>query len=99
MFSLLNDITLGVFSTPFTYKRDWGDVELTGVFSEKTDNEGVGGGSFTDHSHTLQLQEAVVIEHDIELRKTVVVKDVSYQIIDSQTDVTGLTTLSLRRYQ
>jgi hypothetical protein len=94
----LNQSVLMTFAEPFTYKASAGDVLLQGIFDDKTATEQAGGSGFMDRSYSLQLLQATVVVNAIELRKTVTVRDVDYQIIDIQSDTSGMATLSLRRY-
>jgi len=98
MFSGLNDSVLSAFAEPFIYKGAAGDVQLQAVFDDVIQSEAIGGIGFGDRLHTLQLQQSVVVANTIELHKTVSVRGVYYQIIDIQGDVSGMATLTVRRY-
>jgi hypothetical protein len=99
MFDILNQATLAVFAEPFTYKGNGSlSILLQGVFGDQVSQEAMAGAGFGDRVYNLQLLQTTVAANAIGLRDTVEVRGVGYQVIDLQTDSTGLTTLHLRRY-
>lgn len=99
MFDVLNAAALAVFAEIFTFKGNGSlNVPLQAVFDDQVKQEALAGAGFGDRVYTLQLLKTTVDSNAIALRDTVAVRGVDYQIIDLQTDSTGMTTLTLRRY-
>lgn len=98
MFSPVNDAVLSTFSEPFTYKGIGGDVLLQGVFAELPATDSLGNVTFGDRTFALDIPKTALDTHNIEIRQTVNVRGDDYQIINLQTDETGFSTLTLRRY-
>jgi hypothetical protein len=96
MFSDLNQIALETFAEPFTLKKTGGDVALRGVFGDSTDPNAVASAGYADRQYSLALAD--IDAAAIGLRATVTVRGVDYQVVDRDVDLSGMITLTLRRY-
>lgn len=98
MFADLNAAILTTFAEPTVYKSSAGDVPMGGVFVENLLQDAIGAADFSDATYALQITQEFATANDVALRQQVERGGITYTIIDMQADLSGLVTLTLRRY-
>lgn len=98
MFDVLNSVCLSAFAEPFTYHSETAPVLLQAVFDDKPQTEHLQGASYGNKRFSLQLEQSTVEANAIQIMQTVTVRGVDYQIIDMDSDISGMATLGLRRF-
>jgi len=98
-FSALNAACLAAFTEPVSFELTGGDVVLPAVFGLEQAKGDIGGAPFGNDYYTLELLQSDITGNGIELRNTVNVRGVRYQILELMDDTAGMATLKIRRYQ
>lgn len=98
MFAYLNKAILNTFPEPFVYKGLGGDVSLNGVFTEDFNQDSLGTAGFGDKVHRLDVDLADVTAAGVVARQKVTVRGIEYHILDVQSDLSGMASLTLRRF-
>jgi len=94
----INELALHTFGESFFYRDGAICQELRGIFTDHSRSMAMAGQSFSDKTYSLELPAVDLQMAGVVLRGVVIVGESEYNILDWQTDRTGWSILTLRKY-
>lgn len=98
IFDALNQACLSTFGTPVIYSSANGNVSLSGIVEEQESPDTFAGFRLKDRFMVLSVLSSDVETHGIAMQDTVIINGVSYQVLEMQATLSGMTALAIKRY-
>lgn len=94
----VNAAVLSDFAEPVLFALPVGSVFLPAIYDTEQDIDRVADLPVNGDVKTLSMLQSDVDAHSIQIRETVTVRGINYQILDIAHDAAGFSTLQIRRY-
>lgn len=94
----MDSMVLATFAEPFILQSTTGDITLQGVFDDRDSQDPVKTALYGDRVYILTISAETFAANDIAIYSTVIVREISYQVIDTHYDVANVMALILRKY-